>query len=112
MVLSGKKRWGWCDCDRCQRDVSAAEANLQQVLLAMRKRLRLPRLEYVSIQNQADFLIEVPVEMTDVPKVCPISLFGIHCHSDDSKVPSAGWQTCKVSSLVLTVPSHAPSLIH
>jgi len=36
----------------------------------MRKLLHLPRLEYVSIQNQADFLIEVPVEVTDVPKVC------------------------------------------
>ncbi|KAL3139906.1 hypothetical protein ABBQ38_004198 [Trebouxia sp. C0009 RCD-2024] len=53
---------------RCQRDVSAAQANLQQVLVGMRRLLRLPRLEYVSIQNQADFLIEVPVEMTDVPK--------------------------------------------
>ncbi len=49
--------------------MSAAQANLQQVLLAMRKLLHLPRLEYVSIQNQADFLIEVPVEVTDVPKV-------------------------------------------
>ena len=58
-----------CDCDRCQREVAGAEANLQQVLAAMRKLLRLPRLEYVSIQNQADFLIEVPVEMSDVPKV-------------------------------------------
>lgn len=35
----------------------------------MRRLLHLPRLEYVSIQNQADFLIEVPVEVTDVPKV-------------------------------------------
>lgn len=60
---------------RCRKDVSAAQANLQQVLLAMRKLLHLPRLEYVSIQNQADFLIEVPVEMTDVPKVC------CDCHS-------------------------------
>lgn len=59
-----------CECDRCQRGVSGAEAHLQQVLVAMRKLLRLPRLEYVSIQNQADFLIEVPVEMSDVPKVC------------------------------------------
>lgn len=58
-----------CNRDRCQRGVSDAEANLQQVLVAMRKLLRLPRLEYVSIQNQADFLIEVPVEMSDVPKV-------------------------------------------
>ena len=39
------------------------------VLLDMRKLLHLPRLEYVSIQNQADYLIEVPVEMTGVPKV-------------------------------------------
>ena len=62
-----------CVCNRCQRDVKAAEANLQQILVAMRKLLRLPRLEYVSIQNQADFLIEVPVEMTDVPKVKVLS---------------------------------------
>ena len=49
--------------------MTAAQANLQQILLAKRKLLQLPRLEYVSIQNQADFLIEVPVEVTDVPKV-------------------------------------------
>ncbi|KAL0026611.1 hypothetical protein WJX77_010338 [Trebouxia sp. C0004] len=53
---------------RCQRDVTAAQSNLQQILVAMRKVLHLPRLEYVSIQNQADFLIEVPVQVTDVPK--------------------------------------------
>ena len=41
------------------------------MLLALRRLLHLPRLEYVSIQNQADFLIEVPVEMSDVPKVWP-----------------------------------------
>ena len=54
---------------RCQGDVTGAQENLHMVLLDMRKLLRLPRLEYVSIQNQADYLIEVPVEMTGVPKV-------------------------------------------
>lgn len=47
----------------------------------MRKLLHLPRLEYVSIQNQADFLIEVPVEMTGVPKVLSVSLFLYVCLS-------------------------------
>ena len=31
--------------------------------------LRLPRLEYVSVQNQGDFLVEVPAEREDVPQV-------------------------------------------
>ncbi len=44
----------------------------------MRKLLHLPRLEYVSIQNQADFLIEVPVEVTDVPKVSTPLSFAAH----------------------------------
>jgi len=58
--------------------VTAAQSNLQQTLVAMRKLLHLPRLEYVSIQNQADFLIEVPVEVTDVPKVCTPLSFAAH----------------------------------
>ena len=44
----------------------------------MRKLLHLPRLEYVSIQNQGDFLLEVPVEMTDVPKVCLDCFYMLH----------------------------------
>ena len=56
--------------------MAAAQSNLQQILLAMRKLLHLPRLEYVSIQNQADFLIEVPVEVTDVPKVSVLFISG------------------------------------
>ena len=39
------------------------------LLPVLRKALRLPRLEYVSVQNQGDFLIEVPAERKDVPKV-------------------------------------------
>jgi len=58
--------------------VTAAQSNLQQILVAMRKLLHLPRLEYVSIQNQADFLIEVPVEVTDVPKVWTPLSFAAH----------------------------------
>ncbi len=42
------------------------QANLLPVL---RKALRLPRLDYVSVQNQGDYLIEVPAERKDVPRV-------------------------------------------
>ena len=35
----------------------------------LRKTLRLPRLEYRSIMNQGDFLIEVPSEREDIPRV-------------------------------------------
>ena len=35
----------------------------------LRKVLRLPRLEYTSIMNQGDFLIEVPSDRTDIPRV-------------------------------------------
>lgn len=66
LVQTRLLRWHTC---RCHRDVTAAEEQLHMILLDMRKLLRLPRLEYVSIQNQADYLIEVPVEMHGVPKV-------------------------------------------
>lgn len=49
--------------------MTEAEEHLHLVLLDMRRLLRLPRLEYVSIQNQADYLIEVPVEVAGIPKV-------------------------------------------
>lgn len=35
----------------------------------LRKTLRLPRLDYVSVQNQGDFLIEVPADRKDIPRV-------------------------------------------
>ncbi|KAK9810008.1 hypothetical protein WJX72_003290 [[Myrmecia] bisecta] len=52
----------------CRAELAACEAGLQGQLPLLRKRLRLPRLEFVSITNQADYLIEVPAERTDVPK--------------------------------------------
>ena len=42
---------------------------LQALLPALRKQLRLPRLEYVSIQNQGDWMIEVPADRRDIPQV-------------------------------------------
>jgi len=43
------------------------------LLPVLRKTLRLPRLEYKSIMNQGDFLIEVPSEREDIPRVtCPV----------------------------------------
>lgn len=35
----------------------------------LRRTLRLPRLDYVSVQNQGDFLIEVPADRKDIPRV-------------------------------------------
>ena len=39
------------------------------LLPVLRKVLRLPRLEYTSIMNQGDFLIEVPSDRKDIPRV-------------------------------------------
>ena len=39
------------------------------LLPVLRKTLRLPRLEYTSIMNQGDFLIEVPSDRNDIPRV-------------------------------------------
>lgn len=40
-----------------------------KLLPVLRKTLRLPRLDYVSVQNQGDFLIEVPADRKDIPRV-------------------------------------------
>ena len=40
------------------------------LLPVLRRTLRLPRLEYTSIMNQGDFLIEVPSDRKDIPRVC------------------------------------------
>ena len=42
---------------------------LSGLLPVLRKQLGLPRLEYVSVQNQGDYLVEVPAERKDVPRV-------------------------------------------
>ena len=39
------------------------------LLPVLRRTLRLPRLEYTSIMNQGDFLIEVPSDRKDIPRV-------------------------------------------
>jgi len=41
------------------------------LLPKLAKRLGVPRLEYKSLLNQGDFLIEVDAARTDVPKVDP-----------------------------------------
>ena len=48
-----------------------AEVLLQALLPALRKQLHMPRLEYVSIVNQGDWMIEVPVERRDIPRASP-----------------------------------------
>ena len=65
-----KPKSGNCCCCCC----NAVQFNEQQLLHlqgllpALRKQLRLPRLEYVSIVNQGDYMIEVPAERSDIPR--------------------------------------------
>ena len=47
-----------------------AQADLEALIPALRKRLRMPRLEFVTVINQGDYLIEIPVERKDIPRVC------------------------------------------
>ena len=54
---------------RCKEDVANAETALQDILKDLRRQLRLPSLDYKTVQNQGEYLIEVPTERTDVPKV-------------------------------------------
>ncbi len=46
-----------------------AEAALEGLLPGLRRQLGLPRLAYISLANQGDYLIEVPADRRDVPKV-------------------------------------------
>ena len=45
---------------------------MQALLPTLRKQLRLPRLDYVSIINQGDYMIEVPADRSDIPRVCSV----------------------------------------
>jgi len=57
-----------------QGNVAGVRAELQGYLDVLRKELRKPSLKYVSIQNQGDWLVELPVTFKGVPrdwaKVC------------------------------------------
>ncbi len=48
--------------------LGACKAALAELLPLLARRLRVPRLEYKSIMNQGDYLIEVDVDRTDIPK--------------------------------------------
>ena len=50
-------------------ELAEAEAALEGLLPGLRKLLGLPRLAYISLANQGDYLIEVPADRRDVPKV-------------------------------------------
>ena len=49
--------------------VTDTKDQLSGLLPVLRKQLRLPRLEYVSLVNQGDYLVEVPSDRRDIPKV-------------------------------------------
>ena len=52
-------------------ELADAEAGLEGLLPGLRRQLGLPRLAYISLANQGDYLIEVPAERRDIPKVRP-----------------------------------------
>jgi DNA mismatch repair protein MSH3 len=54
---------------RAREALARAQADLMGLLPVLQKQLQIPRLDYVSIQNQGNYLIEVPIERRDVPKV-------------------------------------------
>ena len=58
-----------------RQELSVCEDTLAGLLPALAKELRVPRLEFVSMQNQGDYLIEVDASRKDVPKVCLFSFF-------------------------------------
>jgi hypothetical protein len=55
---------------RWRGEVAASEARLQALLPALARQLNVRSVAYVSLQNQGDYLVEVPVELAGrVPKV-------------------------------------------
>lgn len=49
--------------------LAECEGALERLLPTLSKRLRIPQLEFKSVQNQGDYLVEVDVHRTDIPKV-------------------------------------------
>ncbi len=49
-------------------ELTDAEAALEGLLPGLKKQLGLPRLAYISLANQGDYLVEVPADRRDVPK--------------------------------------------
>ena len=75
---------------RCKEDVASAETALQDILKDLRRQLQLPSLDYKTVQNQGEYLIEVPTERTDVPKVgCRAGI----SHSAAPAPASPAWMT-------------------
>ncbi len=51
----------------CRAAVSAAEAHLEALLPKLASTAGVRSLSYVSIQNQGNYLVELPAARTDVP---------------------------------------------
>ena len=88
---------------RCKEDVANAETALQDILKDLRRQLQLPSLEYKTVQNQGVYLIEVPTERTDVPKVrcragksmsCASIISMAEQHGKHAAVAQAAWRPC------------------
>jgi hypothetical protein len=51
----------------CKEQVAAAERHLQELLPQLASAAKVARLSYVTVQNQGDYLVELPAARTDVP---------------------------------------------
>ena len=69
---------GWTEVDQRRGDLAAARGRLGDELPGIRKTLGMPRLEYSSIFNQGDYLVDVPNDaLSRVPKGrCSASCMG------------------------------------
>lgn len=59
----------------CRTALEDCELDLADLLPKIARLLRVPRLEYKTIMNQGDYLIEVDALRTDIPKVALHSAF-------------------------------------
>lgn len=70
----------------CRESLAGCENTLAGLLPAISKQMRLPRLEYKSIMNQGDYLIEVDADRKDIPRVRPL-FSGQFCWKMNTKGP-------------------------
>lgn len=73
----------------CAAAVSSAESHLQGLLPQLAAAAGVPSLSYVSVQNQGNWMVELPATRTDIPQ---------------------GWE--KVGSRVADMYTHTPTPMH
>lgn len=93
--------------------VSAAEAHLQSLLPRLARAAGVGRLSYVSVQNQGDFLLELPADRASVPqgwvKVCATKKVQRARWAAGDRPRSGGWGPSGVAVACGLRPEAGPS---